>query len=170
MTTPAKVDRARTTPFLLNLYYNAGAFHRADEFRPQAQPRQHIQIYTWRDCTLHELALLLADALPAVVPPRARLGFRLVYADAREAGARYATRDLGVVVPGEPAEPAAKRSLGAVQFIVGDWIDVAVYTGDQQGNGRRQAQRPAANDWRRGERVDAPRGGARRGGGRRYRD
>jgi len=126
---PSKVDRQRTTPFLLNLYYRQGGFHRLDDFRSHSQPRDHIQIYTWRDCTLHELSILLSDALPAICPSRSRCGFRLIYADTRYGNTRYTSKDLGAVVPaGDPSlDAVAKKTLNEVQFVVGDWIDVAVY-------------------------------------------
>ena len=101
-----------------------------DDFRAHYQPRHYIQIYTWRDCTLSELSLLLSDALPAVCPPRSRCGFRLIFADTRSANVRYTSKDLGAVVPvgGDPAlDGVAKKTLGEVQFVVGDWIDVAIY-------------------------------------------
>lgn len=126
---PIKVDRTRTTPFLLNLYYRQGGFHRLDDFRSHSQPREHIQIYTWRDCTLHELSILLSDALPAICPPRSRCGFRLIYADTRYGNARYTSKDLGAVVPSGDVtlDQVAKKTLNEVSFVVGDWIDVAVY-------------------------------------------
>ncbi|TGZ79843.1 hypothetical protein EX30DRAFT_396675 [Ascodesmis nigricans] len=129
-TPPLKVDRQRTTPFLLKLFYRQGGYHRLDDFRSDRQPREHIQIYTWRDCTLHELAMLLSDALPAVCPPRSRCGFRLIFADTRYGNVRITSKDLGAVVAGEVAvedDVGAKKTLGEAQFVVGDWIDVAVY-------------------------------------------
>ncbi|KAI5801118.1 Sin3 associated polypeptide p18-domain-containing protein [Geopyxis carbonaria] len=127
--TLVKVDRQRTTPFLLKLFYRSGGFHRLDDFRSHSQPREHIQIYTWRDCTLHELAILLSDALPAVCSPRSRCGFRLIFADTRYGNVRYTSKDLGAVVPAGDAslDIVAKKTLSEVQFVVGDWIDVAVY-------------------------------------------
>jgi len=125
---PFKVDRARTTPFLLHLYYRQGGFHRLDDFRSTGQPRDFIQIYTWRDCTLQELSVLISEALPSVCPPRSRCGFRLIFADTRHSGGtRYTTKDLGAVGGNGGDEGAAKKTLNEVQFVVGDWIDVAVY-------------------------------------------
>ena len=41
---------------------------------------------------------------------------------------RYTSKDLGAVVPADPAaDGVARKTLGEVQFVVGDWIDVAVY-------------------------------------------
>jgi histone deacetylase complex subunit SAP18 len=179
---PIKIDRTRTTPFLLNLYYRQGGFHRLDDFRSHSQPREHIQIYTWRDCTLHELSILLSDALPSICPPRSRCGFRLIYADTRYGNTRYTSKDLGAVVPsGDPTlDNVAKKTLNEVSFVVGDWIDVAVYPeghgGVSTGRGRGPPQpmlrgengfggfkvRGAARgvggvpsgEWRRGEKVE----------------
>lgn len=112
------------------------------------QPRDYVTIYTWRDCTLTELSLLLSAALPSVCPPRSRCGFRLIFADTRYGAARYTSKDLGAVVPSGDAalDNVGKKSLSEVTFVVGDWIDVAVYP---EGHGG----------------VGAPGGGGSGGGG-----
>lgn len=72
--------------------------------------------------------MLLSDALPAVCPPRSRCGFRLIFADTRYGNVRYTSKDLGAVVAGDQGTDAVgKKSLGEANFVVGDWIDVAVY-------------------------------------------
>ncbi|KAI5814004.1 Sin3 associated polypeptide p18-domain-containing protein [Pyronema omphalodes] len=161
---PTKIDRTTTTPFLLNLYYRTGGFHRLDEFRSTSQPRSYIQIYTWRDCTLHELSILLSSALPSLCPPKSRCGFRLIYADTRYGAARYTTKDLGAVVPaGDPAlDNVAKKTLSEVQFVVGDWIDVAVYP-EGHGGVSTGGRGPRMPDGRRGERENGFGGGSSRG-------
>ncbi|KAL7267771.1 hypothetical protein RUND412_009629 [Rhizina undulata] len=155
-TAPVRVDRERTTPFLLKLFYRQGGFHRLDDFRAQNQPRDHVSIYTWRDCTLHELSFLLSSALPSLCPPRSRCGFRLIYADTRYGAARYTSKDLGAVVPSGDAalDNVGKKTLSEVQFVVGDWIDVAIYP---EGHGGVSAAGGAAVG-------GAPRFGSGRGG------
>ncbi|PUU80684.1 Sin3 associated polypeptide p18-domain-containing protein [Tuber borchii] len=128
-TAPVKVDRRRTTPFLLKLFYRQGGFHRLDDFHAHSQPREHVTIYTWRDCTLNELSMLLSQALPGVCPPRSRCGFRLIFADTRYNTTRYTSKDLGAVVPNGDAglETVGRKTLSEVSFVVGDWIDVCIY-------------------------------------------
>jgi histone deacetylase complex subunit SAP18 len=113
MAEPAKVvDRKKTTPFLLKLFYRAGSFHTPEHFNPSnAHLPQHVQVYTWSSCTLRELSSLLTTAVPLLLPSPAagtRLCFRLFYADARDGGrgrgyGRYLSRDIGnVIVGGRP--------------------------------------------------------------------
>lgn len=116
----------------------------------------HLQIYTWPSCTLRELAYLLTGALPNILPDPAigtRLSFRLVYPDTRpppgggrleEARARYMSKEMGSVVvapeevghtngeAGAPKGPAlegddADKTLGDSRFVIGDFIDCAVF-------------------------------------------
>ncbi|KAH0611222.1 uncharacterized protein H6S33_011649 [Morchella sextelata] len=176
---PIKVDRKTTTPFLLKLFYRQGGFHRLDDFRARSQPNSYVTIYTWRDCTLSELSMLLSSTLPAMCPPRSRVGFRLIYADTRYGSARYTSKDLGAVVPGGDAalDNVGRKTLSEVAFVVGDWIDVAVYPeghggvgvrgvggGGFGGVGRGRGRGVPVGEWRRGERVEGGgRGRARRG-------
>lgn len=145
------------------------------------QPRDYVTIYTWRDCTLTELSLLLSAALPSICPPRSRCGFRLIFADTRYGAARYTSKDLGAVVPGGDAalDNVGKKTLSELAFVVGDWIDVAVYPEGHGGVGvpgraARGARENGAGagggfrvrggarggvgvprgEWRRGERVE----------------
>ncbi|KPI41074.1 uncharacterized protein AB675_8024 [Cyphellophora attinorum] len=125
------IDRPTTCPFLLNFTYRTSAFNPLPSFpiptpqdpKPRLPP--HVEIYTWMDCTLRELALLLTSALPSLVPEGqtavgTRLVFRLVYPDMRSVGGgegrggrlwddgggrgRYTTREMGSVVISAPAK------------------------------------------------------------------
>ncbi|OAG36704.1 hypothetical protein AYO21_09088 [Fonsecaea monophora] len=121
---PAKttVDRQSTTPFLLNFCYRSSAFHSLTDFpiptpsNPHPHLPAHLQIYTWMSCTLRELALLLTQALPQILPDPAvgtRLSFRLVYPDVHasrggggrlesEGRGRYLSKEIGSVVVSAP--------------------------------------------------------------------
>ncbi|KAF2462039.1 Sin3 associated polypeptide p18-domain-containing protein [Lineolata rhizophorae] len=118
-TAPATLDRTTSTPFLLRLYYRQTSFHRPDEFAPNnaaggsALP-PHVHVHTWPTCSLRELALLLAQAVPADVLPSpqagTRVAFRLVFPDTRRSGgpgpgggagpARFVAKEMGSVVIG----------------------------------------------------------------------
>lgn len=125
---PLKVDRQRTTPFLLKLFYRRGSFNRLDDFsRTSTLPRDYIIIYTWRDCTLSELCSLISDALPSVCPARSRVGFKLVFADTRYPGLKYLAKELGFVTAGQADEASGRLTLDEAQFVVGDWIDVGIW-------------------------------------------
>ncbi|KAL4745396.1 hypothetical protein BDW72DRAFT_211468 [Aspergillus terricola var. indicus] len=109
-----KIDRQKTTPFHLKLFYRLNAYHNLSDFairpsnssssfsgpvsganaiRTRSPPPPpnlpaHLQIYTWQSCTLRELAQLLTSALPKMLPDPpigTRLCFRLIYPDTKGA-------------------------------------------------------------------------------------
>ncbi|KAF2744684.1 hypothetical protein M011DRAFT_407994 [Sporormia fimetaria CBS 119925] len=107
MAESTQVDRQKTTPFLLRLFYKTGQFHRLDEFAA-ARPPPHLQIYTWPSCTLSELTHLLLTALPSLLPAQyagTRIAFRLIFPDMQGPQRpgmtpHYIARDLGSVIVG----------------------------------------------------------------------
>ncbi|KAG4306107.1 hypothetical protein PORY_000095 [Pneumocystis oryctolagi] len=116
------IDRKKTTPFLLRLFYKVGGFHSIDEFQPESQPiADEVQIYTWKDANLHELAQLLSKAIPN--NKHTRFSFRLIYSDNYKE--RYQTKDIGnVSLLSKNLE--AYKTLDDIRFVIGDWIDVAI--------------------------------------------
>ncbi|KAI0481056.1 Sin3 associated polypeptide p18-domain-containing protein [Xylariaceae sp. FL0804] len=117
------MDRRKTPPFMLQLFYRTGAFHRPDEFSAAPLP-SHLELHTWPDCTLSELAHGIAASSPSLLPDPAigtRLAFRLIFPDTRSGSSgpgphsrrhqhrrqqsstvpRYMIRELGSVVLGE---------------------------------------------------------------------
>jgi histone deacetylase complex subunit SAP18 len=153
----AAIDRQTTTPFLLNFCYRSSAFHSLTDFplptptNPHPHLPSHLQIYTWMSCTLRELALLLTQALPSILPDPAigtRLSFRLVYPDmhaSRGAGGRlesegrgrYLSKEMGSVVISAPPnvngnsavelEGDEDKTLEEARFVIGDYVDCAVF-------------------------------------------
>ncbi|OAX85544.1 hypothetical protein ACJ72_00082 [Emergomyces africanus] len=127
----AKIDRQKTTPFHLKLFYRQHSFHHLSDFPIPSSPPSgstanatnpspplppHLQIYTWPSCSLRELAHLLTSCLPSILPDPAigtRLSFRLVYPDTRSQGivgdgrGRYLSRDMGSVIVG-PSDDTGK--------------------------------------------------------------
>ncbi|KAG0227633.1 hypothetical protein BGW42_002806 [Actinomortierella wolfii] len=66
--TPA-VDRERLCPFLLRMYYHVNSFHRVDQFTLTSTPpaQEELQLYTWKNATLGEIATLVQQAIPEVI-------------------------------------------------------------------------------------------------------
>lgn len=134
------VDRTKTTPFLLRLFYRQNVFHSPSEFTTvpitQTLAQSSLQLYTWPDATLSELTSLVASAMPDLLPNPSvgtRIGYRLLYPDTRsisgpgadEGRGRWLSKELGSVVVGEDlpddhemdgeddhAAPTALRKLG----------------------------------------------------------
>ncbi|KTW28937.1 hypothetical protein T552_01565 [Pneumocystis carinii B80] len=119
---PKPIDRQKTTPFLLRIFCKNGGFHSIEEFQPKSQPvGDEVQIYTWRDASLYELAQLISKAIPN--NNSTRLSFRLIYNDNYKE--KYLTKDIGsVLLYSRGLE--ANRTLDDVRFSIGDWIDVAI--------------------------------------------
>ncbi|KAF7542830.1 hypothetical protein G7Z17_g11239 [Cylindrodendrum hubeiense] len=114
---PTKPAREDSAPFLVQLFYRQGTFHKPEDFGSHSLPT-HIPVYTWSDCTLKELALELAAAKPSALPSPAigtRLAFQLVFPDLRNASAasnaqpRFGVKDLGSIIIGE-GEPSVELS------------------------------------------------------------
>ncbi|KAJ6256081.1 hypothetical protein Dda_9173 [Drechslerella dactyloides] len=179
-TAPTKVDRHLTTPFLLKVFYKVNSFHRLDDFRATGQPSSFVEVYTWKDCSLSELATLLLSALPSLATSATKCSFRLIYADTKTS--RFTSQEIGnIILPlPKPATTngagasgsgngnsgsADKVSLDEVRFVVGDWIDVAIMTGSAgsstasngiriRGRGSGLSGTMPQGEWRKGERLD----------------
>ncbi|RUP51190.1 Sin3 associated polypeptide p18-domain-containing protein [Jimgerdemannia flammicorona] len=125
------VDREKTCPFLLRLFWRTGTHHRNEEFDVGKAPVQdELQIYTWKDATLHELALLLKEVQPEATRPQARISFRLVYLD--NLRGRYMFKDIGVVMNSR-STAEEQKTLDDIRFVTGDFIDVCVAYGTGSG-------------------------------------
>lgn len=156
----ATINRQSTTPFLLNFCYRSAGFHNLTEFptptpaNPRPHLPAHLQIYTWMSCSLKELAHLLTQALPQILPEPSvgtRLSFRLVYPDVHaprggggrletDGRGRYLTKEMGSVVVSAPEHSNgdgnaairlegedAEKTLEDVKFVIGDYIDCAIF-------------------------------------------
>ncbi len=153
----ASIDRQTTAPFLLNFCYRSSAFHNLTDFpvptpsNPHPHLPAHVQIYTWMSCTLRELAHLLTQALPHILPGPSigtRLSFRLVYPDVHaargggrlepEGRGRYLSKEIGSVVISAPDSSNgeglarlegedADKTLEEARFVIGDFVDCAVF-------------------------------------------
>ncbi|KAI1344305.1 Sin3 associated polypeptide p18-domain-containing protein [Xylariaceae sp. FL0016] len=141
------MDRTTNPPFMLQLFYRTGAFHRPDEFATDPLP-PHLNLHTWSDCTLDELTHHIAGASPDVLPNPAigvRLAFRLIFPDTRgnapgATAPRYLIKELGSVVIGDGGpgldptdvdapkdlESDGAKTLSEARFVVGDYISCAI--------------------------------------------
>lgn len=102
-----------------------------------------------KDATLEELAQLIQEVTPEAQLPDSRLSFRLVYLDSQRGV--YLSKPLGRVHNGRPTEDQ-KKTLDQLRFFIGDYLDVAIFTGPPP---------PRRGEW-------APRDGPRGGRGPRF--
>jgi histone deacetylase complex subunit SAP18 len=105
-----------------------------------------------KDTPLSELATLLSSEFPQAQKSGTRVAFRLLYTDTYRG--RVLVKDVGTVTIGSNStEDDSTKTLDDARYIIGDFIDVAILTGDQ-----RLPSRPT---------FDGPRVGFNRFGGER---
>jgi hypothetical protein len=51
-----KVDREKSCPFLIRVFYKVGSTHRVDEFDGDKRPAEEVQVYSWFDANLREIS------------------------------------------------------------------------------------------------------------------
>ena len=123
-----EVDRTKQCPLLLRCFWKLDGHTAAVEYAQASKgslPAQEIQIYTWPDCTLRELADLIQDANPVARDGRTRLSFALVY-PSREG--RFAMREIGSLSGRQGAvDTDGRRTLRSFHFETGDYMDVAIH-------------------------------------------
>ncbi|KAG9291570.1 hypothetical protein G9A89_021989 [Geosiphon pyriformis] len=121
------VDREKTCPFLLRIFCQEGSHHGLDKYTIDEQPTNHeVQIYTWKDATLKEIANLIKQIKPDAQRLNARISFKLVYQD--QLRNCYMFKDLGMVMNSRNTVEE-DNNLDDARFVIGDFLDVAVFYG-----------------------------------------
>ncbi|KAK6947696.1 Sin3 associated polypeptide p18 [Dillenia turbinata] len=70
------VDREKTCPLLLRVFTKIGSHHTPEDFGVRGkEPKDEVQIYTWKDATLRELTDLVKEVSPAARRRDAKLSF-----------------------------------------------------------------------------------------------
>mmetsp|Transcript_73885 Transcript_73885/g.199145 ORF Transcript_73885/g.199145 Transcript_73885/m.199145 type:complete len:161 (+) Transcript_73885:120-602(+) len=121
-----RLDRSQTCPFLLRVFHKIGNHHSLEAFavRGKEPVDDELQVYTWPDVTLRELADLVKDVAPEARTPTARLHFRLIYPD--KSGKNVMT-ELGEVSTGKRGPDDMKPLSSTSKFQTGDLLDFAIY-------------------------------------------
>jgi len=71
-------------PLLLRLFPQQGGHHKLGDYAAHGKlPQGEIQVHTWMDADLRELAELVKEMTPAARSRRARISFALVFPDKR---------------------------------------------------------------------------------------
>uniref|UniRef100_A0A7S2XY13 Histone deacetylase complex subunit SAP18 n=1 Tax=Fibrocapsa japonica TaxID=94617 RepID=A0A7S2XY13_9STRA len=121
------IDRDKVCPLLLRCFWKVGAHHRVEDFAEANQgivPMDEVQIYTWADASLRELTDLIKEVNPAARRRTARLNFAFVYPDKR---GRNVLKEVGIVYSNRRSD-ADDKTLRALRFQTGDFLDVAIFT------------------------------------------
>ncbi|XP_074662340.1 histone deacetylase complex subunit SAP18-like [Tubulanus polymorphus] len=117
------VDREKTCPLLLRVFCNTGHHNDLREYRKGNTPKNELQIYTWKDATLKELASLVKEVNPDARKKGTCFDFGIVFADSRQP--LFRLRDIGRVFSGRRTADD-NASLASRRFLIGDYIDIAI--------------------------------------------
>ncbi|CAI5520300.1 unnamed protein product [Closterium sp. Naga37s-1] len=124
---PIVVDREKTCPLLLRVFHKHGGHHDLEAFATRGQePKEEVQMYTWKDATLRELTDLLKEVVPEARRREARLSFAFVYPNRQ---GRNVMKQAGITnsMTRRPT-PDDNRTLQELGFQTGDFLDVAIFT------------------------------------------
>jgi len=117
------IDRQKVCPVLLRVFIGRNRHNPLSDYARGKTPADELQIYTWIDASLKELAGLIR----AVHPDSRRRGtsfqFAIVYADPHKPN--YRTREVGTTTPGRPSADD-NITLALKRFQIGDFLDVAI--------------------------------------------
>ncbi|TVU33608.1 hypothetical protein EJB05_25433 [Eragrostis curvula] len=105
-------------------YLQVAGHHQQDEFAVRGkEPKDEVQIYTWKDATLRELTDLVKEvALPAR-KRNARLSFAFVYPDKN---GRFVVRPVGSTFAYGHGRGDDAKTLAELGFQIGDYLSVAI--------------------------------------------
>lgn len=122
---PIVIDREKTCPLLLRVFPKMGGHHRVEDFGDR-EPKDEVQIYTWKDASLRELTELIKEVQPFARRRGARLSFAFIYPDRK---GRNVMRQVGVT-QSSPRQGLAddNKTLDELSFQTGDLLDVAIFT------------------------------------------
>ncbi|XP_044477432.1 histone deacetylase complex subunit SAP18-like isoform X1 [Mangifera indica] len=119
------VDREKTCPLLLRVFTKIGSHHSVEDFAVRGkEPKDEVQIYTWKDATLRELTDLVKEVAPEARRRNAKLSFAFVYPDKR---GRFVLRQVGMTHSyGNGRRLDDSKALAELNFEIGDYLDVAI--------------------------------------------
>eukprot|EP00262_Sarcandra_glabra_P001035 TRINITY_DN11045_c0_g1_i2.p1 TRINITY_DN11045_c0_g1~~TRINITY_DN11045_c0_g1_i2.p1 ORF type:complete len:165 (+),score=35.22 TRINITY_DN11045_c0_g1_i2:2-496(+) len=102
-----------------------GSHHTREDFAVRGkEPKDEVQIYTWKDATLRELTDLVKEVAPAARRRDAKLSFAFVYPDKH---GRYVVRQVGMTHSyGNGRRLDDGKALAELSFQIGDYLDVAI--------------------------------------------
>ncbi|CAN6485175.1 unnamed protein product [Victoria cruziana] len=119
------IDREKTCPLLLRVFTKIGTHHTKEDFAVRGkEPKDEVQIYTWKDATLRELTDLVKEVAPAARRRDAKLSFAFVYPDKH---GRFVVTQVGMTHSyGNGRRLDDGKSLAELKFQIGDYLDVAI--------------------------------------------
>ena len=120
------VDREKTCPFLLRIFYKVNSFNSLNSFRGQKFPSE-LNIYTWEDADLDELTKFIHLALKDTV-----LGeydfykFSRIYYDSKGTLLRDEVGNVVVNNKSSKLNFGVKKTLKEIGSQIGDYFDINI--------------------------------------------
>ncbi|KAL0484965.1 histone deacetylase complex subunit SAP18 [Acrasis kona] len=120
-----QLDRTKTCPFMLRLFWKTDGNHSLELFDNQSKlpTDEMLTIYTWKDATLSELFELIQQQVPEANEDGVTIEFRVIFINFNQGKAL--SRPLGKVTNKRKTEDDNK-TLQSLRFEVGDFIDVSI--------------------------------------------
>ncbi|KAG5538506.1 hypothetical protein RHGRI_019176 [Rhododendron griersonianum] len=110
------VDREKTCPLLLRVFTKIGGHHTDEDFAVRGkEPKDEVQIYTWKDATLRELTDLVKEVAPEARRRDAMLSFAFVYPDKH---GRFVVKEVGrtTSIPNARRPDSGGKALAELSF------------------------------------------------------
>lgn len=121
-----------------------GHHYKITEYNKGNVPQNELQIYTWKDATLNELAMLVKEVNPEARRKGTKFNFALVYPDPR--APIYRMREIGMTTTGQKG-PDDLKTLAQARFAIGDYMEIAI-TAPDSWNAARKPYPPPYNNHR----------------------
>ncbi|CAG7881160.1 unnamed protein product, partial [Brassica rapa] len=108
------------------LVQSGGHHHTKEDYAVRGkEPKDEVQIYTWKDANLRELTDLVKEVSVAARRRDAILSFGFVYPDKN---GRFIVRQVGQTMSyPNRKQPDDSKTLADLHFEIGDYLDVAIY-------------------------------------------
>lgn len=120
------VDREKTCPFLLRVFYKINDFNSISDFIGDKFPSE-LNIYTWEDANLKELAKFINDALKDTVLGMYNLyRFARIYYDSQNTLLRDEIGDVVINDKKSKLNFNVKKTLKEFGFQIGDYLDINI--------------------------------------------
>ena len=120
------VDREKTCPFLLRVFYKINDFNSISDFIGDKFPSE-LNIYTWEDANLKELAKFIHDALKDTVLGMYNLyRFARIYYDSQNTLLRDEIGDVVINDKKSKLNFNVKKTLKEFGFQIGDYLDINI--------------------------------------------
>lgn len=107
------------------MFVKENSRHMLEDFMDNKVPeKDEIQIYTWQDATLRELADCVRKEVEAARKKDTELSFSFIYPDFN---GKYRRKDVGSVFAGQ-RNTDYQKTLQELRFVIGDYVDLTIYT------------------------------------------